>query len=290
MTLSIITINYNNLEGLRRTINSVISQTWHDFEWIIIDGGSTDGSKELIEETANELAASDFNPLSYWCSEPDKGIYNAMNKGIKHCNGEYINCMNSGDEFYAPHTLAKIFNITYSAGVLYGDTLRIGKNTYIERFPDILDIYYLYHKCLCHQAMFVKKTLLIENGFNEKYRICADYAKWIELSLKNIEFKHIDHIVCKFDGTGISATSIELMKKENAILFSEQIPTHVTRLIKEHEEYVEYNPYYAFQVKDIIKHKGLTFRLLCYYIDFMSFLKKMKIYIKNITIRKCNSL
>lgn len=276
MTLSIITINYNNIEGLRKTIDSVLSQTWHDFEWIIIDGGSTDGSKELIEDTAKQLASSDFNPLSYWCSEPDKGIYNAMNKGIKHCNGEYINCMNSGDSFYDTHTLEKVFKVTYKAGVLYGDTLRIGKDTYIETFPDTFDIYYLYHKCLCHQAMFVKTTLLQKNGFDEKYRICADYAKWIELSMNNIEFKHINHIICKFDGFGISAAYKELMKKENAKLFSELIPTHVTRLIKKHEEYVEYDAYYAFQAKEIIKHKGLTFRLFCFYIDFISYLKKIK--------------
>ena len=82
MKLSIITINYNNKEGLQRTIDSVIGQTWHDFEWIIIDGGSKDGSKELIEQYQQYFA--------YWCSEPDKGVYNAMNKGIKHAQGEYL--------------------------------------------------------------------------------------------------------------------------------------------------------------------------------------------------------
>ena len=74
MKLSIITINYNNKAGLQKTIDSVVAQTWRDFEWIIIDGGSTDGSKELIEQYQQHFA--------YWCSEPDKGVYNAMNKGI----------------------------------------------------------------------------------------------------------------------------------------------------------------------------------------------------------------
>lgn len=81
MKLSIITINYNNLQGLRNTFQSVISQTWQEFEWIVIDGGSTDGGKELLEEHQEKF--------SYWVSEPDKGIYNAMNKGISHANGEY---------------------------------------------------------------------------------------------------------------------------------------------------------------------------------------------------------
>lgn len=78
--LSIITINLNNYNGLKRTINSIISQTFTDYEWIVIDGGSTDGSRELIEQYSNLFA--------YWCSEPDKGIYNAMNKGIRHIKGE----------------------------------------------------------------------------------------------------------------------------------------------------------------------------------------------------------
>ena len=80
MKLSIITVNYNNREGLQRTIDSVVSQTFRDFEWIVIDGGSTDGSKELIKQYADHF--------SYWVSEPDKGIYNAMNKGILKATGE----------------------------------------------------------------------------------------------------------------------------------------------------------------------------------------------------------
>ena len=91
MKFSIITINYNNVEGLRNTIKSVVNQTYTDYEFIIIDGGSTDGSVEVIKEYANII--------TYWVSEPDKGIYNAMNKGIEVANGEYLNFMNSGDCF-----------------------------------------------------------------------------------------------------------------------------------------------------------------------------------------------
>ena len=87
MKFSIITINYNNVEGLRNTIKSVVNQTYTDYEFIIIDGGSTDGSVEVIKEYANII--------TYWVSEPDKGIYNAMNKGIEVANGEYLNFMNS---------------------------------------------------------------------------------------------------------------------------------------------------------------------------------------------------
>ena len=95
----IITINYNNVDGLRKTINSVISQTFRDFEWIVIDGGSTDGSKDLINQYVEYF--------SYSISEPDSGVYNAMNKGIKVAHGEYFIFLNSGDYFYDKNVLEK---------------------------------------------------------------------------------------------------------------------------------------------------------------------------------------
>lgn len=93
MKLSIITVNLNNRDGLKRPIDSVVSQTFTNYEWIVIDGGSTDGSRELIEQYSNHFA--------YWCNEPDKGIYNAMNKGIAHAKGEWLQFLNSGDVLYS---------------------------------------------------------------------------------------------------------------------------------------------------------------------------------------------
>ena len=93
MKLSIITVNLNNRDGLQRTIDSVVSQTFTDYEWIVIDGGSTDGSRELIGQHQDRFA--------YWCSEPDKGIYNAMNKGIAHAKGEWLQFLNSGAWLYS---------------------------------------------------------------------------------------------------------------------------------------------------------------------------------------------
>ena len=101
MKLSIITINFNNKDGLKRTIESVISQKFQEFEWIIIDGGSSDGSKLLIEE----VARNNKKLVSYWCSEPDGGIYPAMNKGIDKAKGEYILFLNSGDTLHNKNVL-----------------------------------------------------------------------------------------------------------------------------------------------------------------------------------------
>ena len=97
--LTIITINYNNLEGLKRTVESVINQTWQEFEYIIIDGGSSDGSAEYIESQSGNI--------DYWVSEPDKGIYNAMNKGIVIATGEYLLFLNSGDHLLNNEGLQK---------------------------------------------------------------------------------------------------------------------------------------------------------------------------------------
>ena len=100
MKLSIITINLNNLEGLKKTYESIVCQTFTDYEWLVIDGGSTDGSREFIEQHQEKLA--------YWCSEPDSGIYNAMNKGIQEAKGEYINFKKSGDYLASKDALTRV--------------------------------------------------------------------------------------------------------------------------------------------------------------------------------------
>ena len=100
MKYSIITVNYNNKEGLRKTIESVVRQTYRDFEFIVIDGGSTDGSTDILKEYDEQI--------NYWVSEKDSGIYNAMNKGIKKSIGDYLIFMNSGDCFYQNDVLETV--------------------------------------------------------------------------------------------------------------------------------------------------------------------------------------
>ena len=124
MKLSIITINYNNCAGLKKTIDSVVAQTYRDFEWIVIDGGSTDGSRALIEQNASHL--------SYWVSEPDHGVYHAMNKGLDAAQGEYLLFLNSGDWLVAADTLEKCQLDSTSADVLYGDSLFV----YTDGLPE----------------------------------------------------------------------------------------------------------------------------------------------------------
>lgn len=273
MTLSIITINYNNLEGLRKTIDSVISQTWHDFEWIIIDGGSTDGSKELIEDTAKRLSNSDFNPLSYWCSEPDKGIYNALNKGISHCQGTYINCMNSGDEFYDNTTLEQVFSSPHSYDIIFGNSFHYSKDkTFISQYPASINIYFLYHSNICHQAMFVKTELLTKSPFDEQYRICADYAKWLELMIQGCSFKYVPDMICRFDMTGMSNTG-DLITIEREKIKTKYIPKYILPLIHEHDKYTVCGNR-LIRAREILSKSGILSTILAAFIKFIFFCKK----------------
>lgn len=198
MTLSIITINYNNCEGLRKTIDSVLSQTWTDFEWIVIDGGSTDGSRELIERYQEHFA--------YWCSEPDEGVYNAMNKGIAKAKGEYLNFMNSGDTYYEAETLQKVFAEKRSADVVYGDCLKVYEDhTEMIVYPNPMEFYVISEGMICHQAMFIRSVLLKDNPYDESMKICADRKHLIGVALGGGRFVHAGTVICRYDMSGMSS-------------------------------------------------------------------------------------
>ena len=209
MRLSIITINYNNRDGLQKTIDSVISQIWRDFEWIVIDGGSTDGSKELIEQNKSYFA--------YWCSEPDNGIYNAMNKGIAKAQGEYLFFLNSGDCLHEKDTLSKVFCHQELADVVYGDVNRVSNySSYIHYYPHKLTTHYLITDGLCHQATFIRATLLKGYGYREDLKQISDWYKTVEWFRQGKTFAHTGLIIADYDMNGIS--SIAYDKSEEDIL------------------------------------------------------------------------
>jgi len=125
MKYSIITVNFNNKEGLRQTIESVIHQTYRDFEFIVIDGGSTDGSVDVLKEYDSQI--------DYWVSEPDGGIYQGMNKGIKKASGEYLNFMNSGDCFYSSDVLEIVTSYQSGADFIVGKDYHYNNETHRSR-------------------------------------------------------------------------------------------------------------------------------------------------------------
>lgn len=201
MKVSIITVNFNNKKGLERTIDSVINQTYQDFEYLIIDGGSTDGSFRLIESIADKL--------SYWCSEHDNGIYNAMNKGIQKATGEYICFMNSGDCFASNTILEDIFSQEQTADILYGDVWRTknGEKISIREFPKQITAEQMFRGGITHQAIFSRRQLHIENPYDESYKMIADWHFLVHRLVDGCTFAHVGKVVCLFDITGYSCST-----------------------------------------------------------------------------------
>lgn len=201
--LSIITINYNNKKGLAKTFESIQSQTYKEFEYIVIDGGSTDGSKELIEMTSI---------IDYWVSEKDSGVYNALNKGIKAANGRYVIFMNSGDFFYHNHLIGNIAsNFDGEISVLYGNSIYFKDNGFQkeEVFPDKLSFSFFYKSGINHQASFIKRELFLKYFmYNEDYKIFADWEFFVYIiCAKNESYLHLNQIICYYDFTGMSSNT-----------------------------------------------------------------------------------
>lgn len=254
--ISIITINYNNQEGLRRTIESVIHQTFRDYEYIIIDGGSTDGSVEVIKEY------SDF--ISYWISEPDKGIYHAMNKGVKIATGEYCNFMNSGDQFYHIDVLEKIFSFPHTADIIAGITVDDENNQPILNSiaNNEISMYFFYSGTLGHQATFTKRTLLIKHPYDENLKIVSDWYFFIQnIIFNNCTFQAINHIVVKREKNGISMVQEELHQQERKKVLEKLLPP---RIIEDYKKMDLYHSPLLQLIPDLNRTYG--FHKLIYYI------------------------
>ena len=163
MKFSIITVNYNNKEGLRNTIESVIHQTFHDFEYLIIDGGSTDGSVDVLQEYNQQI--------DYWVSEKDSGIYNAMNKGIAKANGEYLNFMNSGDCFYSLDILERVAKYQYNTDFIVGKDYHFCEEKqqgHASILPPRTTMIHFFEATLDHQSTFIKKCLFENSPYNDR--------------------------------------------------------------------------------------------------------------------------
>lgn len=199
MQLSVITINRNNSPGLKKTIKSVLAQSFNDYEYIIIDGNSEDGSREVIEKHADRLA--------FWASEHDTGIYNAMNKGIRIASGKYCLFLNSGDRLYSPDSLAALFNKKPEADIVYTNQHRTSPyGERISHFPARLTFYWLFTEYLPHNCMFIKRSLFYRFGlYNETYRIVADWEFYLKaLALHNCSYQYYDMVLASMADGGVS--------------------------------------------------------------------------------------
>lgn len=229
MKLSIITVNYNDAEGLERTIKSVISQSFKDYEFIIIDGGSTDNSVEVIKKYTDSI--------DYWVSEPDGGIYPGMNKGLLHAKGEYVNFMNGGDCYHSSDVLDKIFALDTDADIITGAHAENGLRNVGEKGVTMLD---LYKWAIDHQASFIRRDVALRHPYDEKYRIVSDWKFFIEaLIFDNCSFFYTDTVVVDVDMKGISNTRFDLDKQEREAVLKELLPE---RILKDYQLFASIHP------------------------------------------------
>lgn len=209
--LSIITVCLNSMEQLQLTIDSLKIQTYKEFEFIIIDGGSTDGTMQIIKKN-NEI-------ISNFISEKDNGIYHAMNKGSILASGKYIMFLNSGDTLFYEGTLMDIFRTNPDEDLLYGNTNIIyKKRNQIKVAPKKLYYTFWLFDTLCHQSIFVKREKLFNVGlFDLSYKILSDYNCLLKMIIKqNLSYKYYDFVISNYKANGFSSFA------ENKKIFEEE--------------------------------------------------------------------
>jgi glycosyltransferase involved in cell wall biosynthesis len=214
MKLSIITINKNNVLGLEKTIQSVIGQTYKDFEYIVIDGNSNDGSVDIIKQYADKI--------TYWVSEPDKGIYNAMNKGILQTSGEYCLFLNSGDWLVNDNILSKVFSENLQEDIIYGNIYLIDENEAKTacNFPDKWTFRTFLRTTIPHPAAFIKKQLFSDISlYDETLNIISDWVFFvIAVVINNKSYIHLPYCISNFKIGGVSRDIDECYMERAAFL------------------------------------------------------------------------
>jgi len=263
--ISIITINLNNLDGLRKTIQSVLEQTYKNIDWIIIDGGSTDGSRELIEQNADRFA--------YWVSEPDEGIYNAMNKGIRMANGKYVQFLNSGDSLWDKNILERVFAKDYEADILFGDCNLVenGEVKEMLHYPDVMSLREILDINFVHNGMFFKRELFEQELYDESVKISADFKFNVKKVLENKTFEHIPLITIAYDATGISASQFDLLLEEQKEIASSLISPSIMKDIDKLRDLLKDDCLERIQAhrnRNRMFHKMVTFNLMV--MDFLT--------------------
>ena len=222
LKLSIITVNYNNAPGLAKTIDSVVGQRCNEFEYIVIDGGSTDGSVDVIRKFEDKIA--------YWISEPDSGIYQAMNKGIVRAKGQYCQFLNSGDYLVGHDVTSRMLaDMPPACSILYGNKIRRYRGidrvekSYAGRPITLFDMYV---STLFHAPAYIKKTLFDRYGlYDETLKIVSDWKFYlIAIGLHNEPVVYRDINVVWFDNQGISSTNKALDKQEREQVLVSVLP------------------------------------------------------------------
>ncbi|QIK61380.1 glycosyltransferase [Dysgonomonas sp. HDW5A] len=220
--VSIITISYNNAKGLLRTIESVVGQTYTDYEYIIIDGGSSDNSKQIIESFSDRIA--------YWVSEPDKGVYHAMNKGIDVAKGEYLHFLNSGDSYAASDVLERTFTKEYAEPLLRGIQI-CDYGTRQVRWANLgnreVTLYDMFVNTLLHQATFIRRDMFDKYGkYDETLKIVSDWKFFFQAILggERTAFLNFDIVLFEMEGISTNKSHGERHLEERRRVTKELMP------------------------------------------------------------------
>jgi glycosyltransferase involved in cell wall biosynthesis len=211
MKISIITINLNNLRGLGKTMASVFSQSYGNMEYIVIDGCSTDGSTDLLKSNNDKIA--------YWISEPDSGVFQAMNKGIKQAKGEYLLFLNSGDFLLDNNVIEKVFCNDFKEDILCGTSLITsnGKALYYSAPPETFSLRFFCNQNIPHQSTFIKRSLFDSFGYyREDLKLKSDYEFWIRtIIVNNCSTRKLNILISDYNLEGISIDPANAVQGRN---------------------------------------------------------------------------
>lgn len=236
MRLSIVTINYNNAEGLRKTLASVAAQTYRDIEHIVIDGASTDGSVEVIKDYYHRFEVGDLKLENViWSSEPDKGIYNAMNKGIRKATGDYIQILNSGDILAAPDVTERMVAALSKNGnpeILYGNMIKEwpdGRRVADKSKIGKMSMLSFYFGTMNHDSAYIRRDLFDRFGlYDENLKIVSDWKWFLQaIPLGGVTPVYVDIDVTVFDMTGVSESNTAFWKVERRPVLEELVPSMI---------------------------------------------------------------
>lgn len=202
--VSVITVVYNDAPGLIRTSKSVLNQDFDELEYLIIDGASTDGTRAVLQELVH-------NDCVRVISEADRGIYDAMNKGILHATGDWLIFMNAGDCFYRNDVLSRVFCREYpeDIGLLGGDVMNVANLSLIlhSKAADSQNFSYDYFPC-CHQAAFYRRSVHVNYLYKWKdYPICADADAALRMFADDVKYQYLNIVISYFDVSGVSCVN-----------------------------------------------------------------------------------
>ena len=253
MNLSIITINFNNAKGLSRTLESVAKQTNHEIEHVIIDGGSTDGSVDIIREYES-IISNRKSIILKWVSEKDKGIYDGMNKGVRKASGEYVYFLNSGDTLAMGDSIKEMINALDGSDFVIGRVNmtshgRVVGQTNLLTEED-MSLYQMVLHGINHQAALIKRSMLVTTPYDITVRLSADWKFFVQkIILESASVKFVDKLYANYDMAGVSSNS-DALRIERMQILDTFVPERIAR------DYLSIAPHYyeVIRVQWLLNH------------------------------------